>query len=180
MKNQLPSLQTSRIILREILETDLENIYKGLSDPAVIKYYGISFNSPEATKEQMKWFAEASQCWWAICSPDNKTFFGAGGLNNISKAHRKAEIGLWLLPGFWGKGIMSQAMPLICNYGFNQLELHRIEGFVETGNLNCQRAMAKLDFQHEGTMWDSEIKNGKFISIDIYAKLKVPGKEINF
>ena len=25
--------------------------------------------------------------WWAVCSPDNKTFYGAGGLNNVSKAH---------------------------------------------------------------------------------------------
>jgi len=32
--------------------------------------------------------------------------------------------------------------------------------------------MAKLDFLYEGTMKDCEIKNGKFISLDIYAKLK--------
>ena len=172
VKNQLPTLKTSRIILREIIETDLENIYKGLSDPDVIKHYGISFDSPEATKEQMRWFAEPSQFWWAICSADNKTFFGAGGLNNFSEEHKKAEIGLWLLPKFWGQGIMREAMPLICDYGFKELEIHRIEGFVETDNLNCKRAMAKLDFNHEGTMKESEIKNGKFISVDIYARLK--------
>ncbi|HEY9184648.1 MAG TPA: GNAT family protein [Salegentibacter sp.] len=174
MKNPLPTLKTSRIILREIIETDLENIYKGLSDPEVIKYYGISFDSPQATKEQMTWFAEPSQYWWAICSPDNKTFFGAGGLNNLSKEHRKAEIGLWLLPGFWGQGIMREAMPLICAYGFQQLKLHRIEGFVETDNRNCKKAMAKLDFKHEGTRRNCEVKNGKLISIDIFAKLKGP------
>lgn len=63
-------------------------------------------------------------------------------------------------------------MPAICNYGFNNLGLHRIEGFVETENKNCKNAMAKLDFQYEGSMKECEIKNGKFISIDIYAKLK--------
>jgi ribosomal-protein-alanine N-acetyltransferase len=32
--------------------------------------------------------------------------------------------------------------------------------------------MAKLDFLHEGTMTDCEIKNGAFISLDIYSKIK--------
>jgi ribosomal-protein-alanine N-acetyltransferase len=61
---------------------------------------------------------------------------------------------------------------LICNYGFNELGLHRIEGIVETENQNCKKAMAKLDFNHEGTMVECEVKNGRFISLDIYAKLK--------
>ncbi|MBW1298399.1 GNAT family N-acetyltransferase, partial [Aquimarina litoralis] len=85
---------------------------------------------------------------------------------------QKAEIGLWLLPEYWGKGIMKEAMPLICNYAFHDLGLHRIEGFVDSENENCKRAMAKLDFNHEGTMKDCEIKDGKYISIDIYAQLK--------
>ncbi len=53
---------------------------------------------------------------------------------------------------------MKEAMPLICDHGFNVLGLHRIEGLVESDNINCKRAMAKLDFQYEGTMKDAEIK----------------------
>ena len=124
----------------------------------------------------MDWFAKLEKkgtgMWFAVCSLDNKIFYGAGGLNDLIKEHKKAEIGFWLLTDFWGKGIMTEAMPLICNYGFDELELHRIEGFVESGNTNCKKAMAKLDFQHEGTMKDCEIKNGKFISLDIYSKIK--------
>ena len=176
MKKEILTLKTDRIQLRKITESDLENIYIGLSNPEVIKYYGISFKSLESTKEQMTWYTELEKnqtgIWWTICSHDNRTFYGAGGLNDLSEEHKKAEIGLWLLPDFWGQGIMTEAMPLISNYGFDQLGLHRIEGFVESNNQNCKKAMAKLDFQHEGTMKDCEIKNGKFISLDIYAKLK--------
>ena len=176
MKKEFPKLKTDRILLRKITESDLENIYNGLSNPDVIKYYGVSFNSLESTNEQMTWFAELEKnltgIWWAICSNDNRTFYGAGGLNNVSKEHKKAEIGLWLLPDFWGQGIMTETMPLICDYAFDRVGLHRIEGFVESKNQNCKKAMAKLDFQYEGTMKDCEMKNGKFISLDIYAKLK--------
>ena len=169
-------IQTPRLLLRPFVDSDLENVFKGLSHPAVIKHYGISYNSLEATQEQMDWFArlerEGSGMWFAVSSADGTTFFGAGGLNDLSQEHQKAEIGFWLLPEFWGQGIMREAMPLICHYGFDKLGLHRIEGFVESDNLSCKKAMAKLDFRHEGTMKDCEIKNGKFISLDIYAKIK--------
>ncbi len=169
-------IKSNRLLLRPFIESDIESVFKGLSHPDIIKHYGVSFDSMEATKEQMKWFAnlekEGTGMWFAVCSEDNKTFYGGGGLNDLSQEHKKAEIGFWLLTDFWGKGIMTEAMPLICNYGFNELGLHRIEGFIESDNTNCKKAMAKLDFQHEGTMKDCEIKNGDFISLDIYSKIK--------
>lgn len=171
-----PTIKTERLLLRQFVDSDLENVFKGLSDPEIIKYYGISFQTLEETKEQMRFFAdlekEGTGIWWAVCSLDNKIFYGAGGLNNLSKEHKKAEIGCWLLKEFWGKGMMREIIPIICNYGFDNLGLHRIEGLVETDNYNCKRALKKLDFIHEGTMRDCEVKNGKFISLDIYSKLK--------
>jgi [ribosomal protein S5]-alanine N-acetyltransferase len=170
-----PTIQTERLLLRQFEENDLANVFKGLSNPEIIQYYGVSYNTIESTKAQMTFFAdlekEGTGIWWAVCSLDNSTFYGAGGLNSVSKQHKKAEIGCWLLTEFWGQGIMTEIMPIICTYGFEKLGLHRIEGFVETDNLNCKNAMKKLSFVHEGTMRDCEIKNGKFISLDIYAKL---------
>jgi [ribosomal protein S5]-alanine N-acetyltransferase len=175
MPSEFSIIKTDRLLLRRFVESDLEKVFNGLSHPDIIKYYGISYGTMEATKEQMKFFTDIENngtgIWWAVFSVDNKTFYGAGGLSNLLKEHRKAEIGFWLFPEFWGKGIMTEAIPLICNYGFDKLGLHRIEGLVETENANCKRAMAKLDFRHERTMTDCELKNGKFISLDIYAKL---------
>jgi len=176
MQREFPTIKTERLLLRQFNDNDLENVYRGLSHPEIIKYYGVRYDSLEATNAQMKFFADLEKngtgIWWAICSPDNTVFYGAGGLNSLSREHRKAEIGFWLLPGFWGNGIMQEAMPLIWNYGFDTLQLHRIEGIVETENSNCKKAMAKLGFIHEGTMRECEIKNGRFISLDIYAKFR--------
>lgn len=176
MSADFPILRTERLLLRQFEEGDLENVFKGLSHPDIIKYYGVSYQTLEATKAQMKFFAdlekEGTGIWWAVCSPDNKLFYGGGGLNSLIKEHKKAEIGFWLLSDYWGKGFMTEAMPLICNYGFDKLGIHRIEGIVETENLLCKKAMEKLKFNHEGTMRECEIKNGKFISLDIYSKFK--------
>ena len=164
------AIKTDKLLLREIADSDLKNVFKGLSDPRVIAHYGVSYDSLEATKEQMQWYADEKQQWWAICSQDGQEFYGAGGLNDIDYEKNSAEIGLWLLPEHWGKGVMKEALPLIAEYGLNQLKLKRIEGFVETSNINCKRAMAKLDFRLEKTIEDFEMKNGKPISVDVYSK----------
>lgn len=172
--NKFPTLQTNRLSLKQFTNTDLENVFKGLSHPEVIKYYGINFKTLEATKAQMDWFKNLEETgtglWWAIWMKETNEFCGAGGFNDL--INNKAEIGFWLMPKFWGKGIMTEAMPLICAYGFNHLGLNRIEGFVETENHNCKKGLAKLNFNYERTEKDCEIKNGEKISIDVYSMLK--------
>lgn len=174
MNKGFPSLKTNRLLLRQFSRNDLTDVFKGLSNPQVIKYYGVSYDTLEATNKQLMWFADLEKAetgiWWAICSLDNALFYGAGGLNNISKEHKKSEIGFWLLPEYWKTGVITEAVPFICDYGFDMLHLHRIEAFVETKNQNCKSALTKLDFKYEGTMRDCEIKDEQFISLEVYAK----------
>jgi ribosomal-protein-alanine N-acetyltransferase len=67
---------------------------------------------------------------------------------------------------------MQEAFPLICNYGFEKLNLNRIEGFVDSENTNCKKAIEKMNFKLEGTMRECEIKDGKYLIVDIYSKLQ--------
>lgn len=170
-----PVLNTQRFNLREFTKNDLSNIYLGLSHPEVIKYYGVSYTSKEAAKEQLEWFKnlekEETGIWWAISSKENSQFLGAVGFNNLSKIHRKAELGFWLLPEFWKKGIISEVLPEVVDFGFKDLNLHRVEAMVETPNINSKNVLKKMKFLHEGQMKDCEIKNGVFISIDIFARI---------
>lgn len=172
----LDMLQTERFFLKEIQPTEIQLIYKGLSDPQVYQYYGVRFLTLEATKEQMEWYEMLKETgtgiWFGIYDKVDDAFCGAGGYNNLEKEHQKAEIGFWLYPAYWGKGIMSEVMPKLLEYGFEELDLNRIEGFVENDNSKCKKALAKINFRLEGTMRQAEFKNGKWIDVDIYAKLK--------
>lgn len=170
------NLNTERLLLRKIEPSDIENIFKGLSHRDVIRYYGISFESLKATEEQMEWFKNLEETgtgkWWAICSKNTSEFYGAGGFNGLNKEHKKAEIGFWLLPEYWGKGFMQEAFPVICKYGFENLNLNRIEGFVDNKNKNCKTAIEKMHFTLEGTMRQCEIKDNQYLDVDLYSKLK--------
>ena len=171
-----PQFETDRLILRQFSDDDLDNVFKGLSHPEVIRYYGVKYTTREETKKQMQWFKELEEkltgIWWAITGIAEHNFMGACGLNQIHQEFRKAEIGFWLLPEYWGKGIITEALPLVCHYGFDTIGLHRIEAFVETENLKSKHAIGKMGFIHEGTMRDAELKDGKFISLEIHALIQ--------
>ncbi|MEL6132712.1 MAG: GNAT family N-acetyltransferase, partial [Bacteroidota bacterium] len=164
-----------RLILRDIVATDAESIFEGLSHPEVIRYYGVSFQTLQETMGQMKWYKELEQNqtgkWWAICDKQDGTFFGGVGFNDWTQEHRKAEIGYWLLPRYWGKGIVSEAVPAACDYAMKVMKLHRIEAYIEPLNTQSIRLIEKLGFQHEGTMIDCEVKDGAFIDFALYALL---------
>jgi [ribosomal protein S5]-alanine N-acetyltransferase len=173
MYKAFPVYKTGRLLLRQFKESDLENVFQGLSHPEVIKYYGVHFKTLEETRKQLEWFAELENdetgIWWAVCSADNSIFYGAVGLYYMNSLLKKAELGFWLMPEFWGKGIITESVLLVIDYGFKKMHLKRIEAEVETENSMSIRVMNKLQFVHEGTKKDCEIKNGNFISLDIYA-----------
>lgn len=161
--------------MNRIVSEDQNNIFLGLSHPQVIKYYGVQFSTYKATEEQMNWYSNleksGSGIWWAIRSKKESEFMGAIGINDLHHEYKKAEIGFWLLPEFWGNGYIKEAADAVIEYLFKHLKIHRLEAYVETGNNNSSRALKKMGFKHEGRMCDCEVKNGKYISIDLFARL---------
>lgn len=172
----LPTITTDRLLLRKIVPADQPKIFEGLSHPAVIRYYGVSYNSLEATAVQMEFYenllADETGAWWGIChkqAPDE--IIGACGLNNFDAQHKNIEIGYWLLPQNQGAGYMFECLPHIIAYAFREMKAHRITAVVEEGNATSGKLLTKLGFQYEGTLRESEMKNGRFISLRYYALL---------
>jgi len=129
----------------------------------------------------MDWYRNLKETgtglWWGIYSKETNEFCGAGGYNELEKENKKAEIGMWLLTEHWGKGILKKVMPILFDKGFTDLALNRIEGFVNSSNSKCKRALEKINFTYEGTMREAEIKDGEILSVDIYAVLKREWKQ---
>jgi [ribosomal protein S5]-alanine N-acetyltransferase len=166
-----PELSSHRFLLKQILPADQQFIFRGLSHPQVIQHYGVSYQSFESTSIQMRFYDqllnEGSGTWWKIEDRLTHNKVGAVGFNNYQPKHGKAELGYWLLPEYWGLGIIHEVLAIVISYLQEELKIHRIEAQVEEGNGRSLQVLEKLGFQHEGLLRDCEIKNDKFISLHI-------------
>ncbi len=171
-----PLLTTQRFLLQSIEAADQAFIFKGLSHPDVILYYGVSYETFESAKAQIDWYEslekEQTGCWWKIVDKQTNEPVGACGMNYYSAQHEKAELGYWLLPEYWGKGIMQEVLPVVIEHLFSHWRLHRLEAIVETGNDASVKLLDRSGFKYEGTLRDAEIKKGKRISLMMYSLLK--------
>ena len=85
---------------------------------------------------------------------------------------RDAEIGYLLLTEFWSKGIMTEAVRLICEIAFAELDILRITGLVYAPNVASQRVLEKNGFLKEGIQRNAVCKDGEVYDLCLYGKLK--------
>lgn len=163
-------------MLRQIYADDIDKVFAALSNPRVIAHYGVSYKSIAATNEQMLWYekivAEKTGIWWGIATRQSNELIGACGFNDWSPDHKKTDLGYWLLPEFWGQGIMYRALRPVLAYAFNHMNVHRVHADVEPENLASVNLLRKLGFFHEGTLRDVECKDGKYVSLHQFSLIE--------
>jgi [ribosomal protein S5]-alanine N-acetyltransferase len=170
-----PILTTERFLLQEITTDDQVFIFEGLSHPQIIPYYGVSYQTFDAVKAQMNFYRDMqvneTGIWWKIVGKETGERVGAIGFNNYNKQHNRTEIGYWLLPRYWKKGIIHEVLPVMIDFILNKKKIHRVEALVEVGNTASEKVLKRLGFIYEGCMRDCEIKNGSYISLLMYSLL---------
>lgn len=168
-------LYTDRLYLRPVVPEDHQFIFEGLSHPQVIPYYGVRYDSLEASAAQMLWYAEIQNqgtgLSWIIADRKSGARMGDISVYHYSAEHNKAEVGFWLLPQYWQNGYAMEALALVMAFWTKEKGLHRMEAFVEPENLASCGLLEKAGFIREGLMRDCEIKNGRYISLVIYGKI---------
>jgi len=91
----------------------------------------------------------------------------------INKESRKANIAYWLDSDYQGKGFVTKSCEALIEYGFNQINLHRIEISCAEGNSKSRAIPERLGFTKEGVFKESElIRGGKLVDNHFYALLK--------
>ena len=94
---------------------------------------------------------------------------GSVSLWNISWQHRRASIGIWLLPEYWNKGIGTRVLTLILNTAFIHLKLNRIEAYVAVENTRSIKLFTNSNFKNEGRLEQYLNLDGRFQDAYIFA-----------
>ena len=157
MGNELPSLETERLLLRPLSALDLEFVFRHFSDPHVSRY--LLDEEPLTTREQAQAIIDfyvlpgrKPYNRWVIVRKTDARPIGTCGYHQWRSAHRRAEIGYDLEEASWRQGIMTEALQTMLRYGFEQMGLNRVEALVYVENQASIRLLERLGFQREGLL----------------------------
>jgi ribosomal-protein-alanine N-acetyltransferase len=164
------------IYLRPPEERDLEgNWYSWLNDPEVTRYQnkGIFPNTPEKQKAYFQsMMVSRNDVILAIVERESDEHIGSAGLHAIDWVHRSAELGIVIgEKRFWGRGYGKIAWNMITWYGFEVLNLHRIQAIIMKGNISSLKAAEASGYIREGEMRDRFFKNGRYHAAILLAVL---------
>ena len=102
----------------------------------------------------------------------NGVYVGNIGLHKGTDVYRKsAEIGYFLGEPYWNLGIMTQAINLICDFGFKTMDIVRIHAGIFEFNPASMRVLEKCGFKREAVSEKAIFKKGKFYNEIRYAKI---------
>lgn len=171
-----PNLETERLLLRRVDNTDVNEIFELRSNPETMKY--IPRPLLTTTEEALEHIATIDAridsnegINWAITLKGDSKLIGIIGHYRIKPEHYRAEIGYMLLPEYSGKGIITEAVEEAVKYGFEIMQLHSIEAVIDPENIGSARVLEKLQFVKEAHLKENEFFEGRFWDSVIYSKL---------
>ena len=105
---------------------------------------------------------------------------GRIGFGHINWIDRNANIAAIIgEPGYWGKGIIGEAAKLVIEYGFNELNFHKIYAGIYSPNARSLRAAEKLGFKSEGVYKEEQYIGGKYHDVHKFALFKKDWNQLN-
>ena len=143
------------------------------------RYYNASPIRDESEKNAEKLIEEHSDRTYrfAIRPTDSEDFLGVCAIEDIVWPHRVGWVSIALGPDYHGKGYGKEAMELLINYAFNEVNLHRIQLSVFSYNESAIKLYESLGFTHEGSFREWLQRDGKRHDMHLYGLLATENRK---
>lgn len=156
---------------------DAPALFAMYSDPRVMRYWSYPpWTSIEQAQDHiakdLTGLSTGEYINLAIVSKDTGILQGNCCLFAFSAQCRRAEMGYGLIAEAWGKGYMQEALTALINFGFNHLELNRIEADVDPRNEGSTKLLQRLGFLKEGYLRQRWIVADEVSDSEIYGLLR--------
>ena len=175
--------ETHNLILREIVESDVDDLFELDSDPRVHRFLG---NRPVKHKEQIidvirfirGQYERNGIGRWATIEKSSGAFIGWSGLKREEKetnGHTNyIDLGFRFKPGYWGKGYATESSRAAINYGFDEMKVPVINGAADVDNVGSNKVFEKLQFERVETfLFDGAEHNWYRMSQEHWKQLRI-------
>ena len=117
-------------------------------------------------------YARREALRWGITLQGEDRVIGSCSFHHFNEGFHRAETGYELHRAYWRQGIMSEAMSAILSYGFDFLELHRVEAIIDMANEQSKGLLLKLGFTYEGNLRQRYLFRDRFEDEHYFGLLK--------
>ncbi|HPG12197.1 MAG TPA: GNAT family protein [Chitinophagaceae bacterium] len=171
------TLETSKILMRPIQESDHDPfLHLAQQDSAMWEYFTMNLADPIQLR---KWMDTAlaekaanTRRAFTIIEKNNQHICGSMSIGNISFYDLRFEIGWsWLGKEFRSSGINKHAKFAMMRYGFEELNLERIEFKTDEQNTRARKGLQNIGGIEEGilrshmTMWNNRRRSSVYYSV---------------
>jgi len=173
----MPVLRAERVYLRPAEREDLPIFVRWFSDAETTHY--LSIRAPFSLAMEEQWFTamlerQGKEAYlFVICLVADGRAIGTTGFHHLDLENGNASWGISIgEKGEWNRGYGTEALQTMCDFGFGQLRLERIELDVFVPNRRAQRSYEKAGFVTEGVLRRAHFADGQFHDVIRMALLR--------
>jgi len=160
-----PTLHTARLRLRPFVGADADDLFALHSNAFVLRYWDAPPWTERARADAFiatcgQIAEEGSGARLAVDRASDGAFLGWCGLTRYHPEYRSASLGFCLTESAWGQGYATEAARALLRWGFDALDLNRVQAEADTRNAASARVLEKLGFVREGTLREDCVVDG--------------------
>lgn len=176
---QFPNLQSDCCILKKIEDRHFEEVFEIYNNDKVFEYCGIIPKHNKDTVKNMighfeRDYNKRSRIKWGIfANTEPDRLLGIIEAVDFNQKVNVVTIGYYLSESQWGKGIATEAVKILIDFLFMDVNVNRIQAEVMPLNETSKKVLLKNDFIKEGTLRQATLWAGKgIVDLEIYSILK--------
>lgn len=170
----LPTLETERISLRKLQYSDQKDIFEYAKNPLVTEH--LLWDAHQSEFDTIQFLNLVYEAYnhnnagpWGIELKSIKKIVGTAGFVSWDREKKEAEIGYTIAPQYWNKGLVTEAVKEIIKFGFEKLNLKKINSRCKLENIGSYRVLEKSGFTFDGIIEGQLFMKGKLEDMKIYS-----------
>ena len=175
--DNFPVLESENLVMRRLVPADITEIIALRGNADTMQYIPRNLCSTAADAQELidkfdEMINKNEGINWAMANKIDNKLIGLISFHRIEKENHRAELGYMILPEFRGKGLISQGVQTVLEFGFETLGFHSVFAIVNAKNEASERVLQRNHFKKEAHFIENMCYNGKFVDTVFYSILK--------
>ncbi len=168
-----PNMETKNLLLRRIEQNDVNDLFKMRKDPRMHAYTDtkIDINIIETNAyidkmntgvDDRKWLI------WVMEHKQSKKVIGSISIWNLNKEEKSGELGYGIIPDYQGQGLMKESLLKVIEYGFDVMNLNKLDAYTEENNESSIKLLEKCKFIEIDKVDEQGYMNNRMYHMKVY------------